>query len=197
VSVEWYETAAATGPLTSGGLSRLVKPARIYDLRSTFASNALAAGVTVFELAKVMGTSVAMIERHYGTLIGGAHAGIAGWKRLKPCSKGQPRTRLAGSMPLRGHDLVQLIERDRRHWAALGKRGLDVALEPPLEVGLRVPHFRNAPASRHGAVRVHDESFLASYPIEDRPQPVNHLLSCAGNVSGHQDWHPCPPGVDV
>lgn len=49
------------------------KPARIYDLRSMFASNALAAGVTVFELAKVMGTSVAMIERHYGTLIGGAH----------------------------------------------------------------------------------------------------------------------------
>jgi hypothetical protein len=53
------------------------KPARIYDLRSTFASNALAAGVTVFELAKVMGTSVAMIERHYGTLIAGAHVGIA------------------------------------------------------------------------------------------------------------------------
>jgi hypothetical protein len=25
-----------------------------------------------------MGTSVAMIERHYGTLIGGAHAGIPG-----------------------------------------------------------------------------------------------------------------------
>ena len=39
-------------------------PARIYDLRSTFASNALAAGVSVFELAWVMGTSVAMIERH-------------------------------------------------------------------------------------------------------------------------------------
>jgi hypothetical protein len=32
----------------------------------------------VFELAKVMGTSVAMVERHYGTLIGGAHAGIVG-----------------------------------------------------------------------------------------------------------------------
>jgi integrase len=58
--------------------SGIAKPARIYDLRSTFASNALAACVTVFELAKVMGTSVAMIERHYGTLIGGAHAGIAG-----------------------------------------------------------------------------------------------------------------------
>lgn len=51
---------------------------RVYDLRSTFASNALAAGVTVFELARVMGTSVTMIERHYGALLDGAQAGIAG-----------------------------------------------------------------------------------------------------------------------
>jgi integrase len=58
--------------------SNVAKPARIYDLRSTFASNALAAGVTVFELARVMGTSVAMIERHYGALLDGAHAGIVG-----------------------------------------------------------------------------------------------------------------------
>jgi integrase len=56
----------------------IAEPARIYDLRSTFASNALAANVTVFELAKIMGTSVRMIEKHYGALIGGAHAGIAG-----------------------------------------------------------------------------------------------------------------------
>jgi hypothetical protein len=33
--------------------------------------------VTPFELARVMGTSVRMIERHYGTLISGAKAGIA------------------------------------------------------------------------------------------------------------------------
>jgi hypothetical protein len=52
------------------------RPARIYDLRSTFASNALAAGVSVFELGRIMGTSVAMIERHYGTLIEGAGADI-------------------------------------------------------------------------------------------------------------------------
>ena len=44
----------------------------------TFASNALAAGVTVFELARIMGTSVRMIERHYGALLDGAHAGITG-----------------------------------------------------------------------------------------------------------------------
>jgi integrase len=52
-------------------------PARIYDLRSTFASDALAARVSVFELARVMGTSVRMIERHYGALLDGATAGIA------------------------------------------------------------------------------------------------------------------------
>jgi integrase len=52
-------------------------PARIYDLRSTFASDALAAGVSIHALARVMGTSVRMIERHYGTLLDGAGAGIA------------------------------------------------------------------------------------------------------------------------
>ncbi len=34
------------------------------------------AGVTVFEFARVMGTSVRMIERHYGALVDGAHAAI-------------------------------------------------------------------------------------------------------------------------
>jgi hypothetical protein len=47
----------------------VAKPARIYDLRSTFASNALAAGITVYELARIMGTSVSMIKAHYGALI--------------------------------------------------------------------------------------------------------------------------------
>ena len=58
--------------------ANIAKPARIYDLRSTFASNALAAGVTVFELAKIMASSVRMIERHYGALLDGAGAGISG-----------------------------------------------------------------------------------------------------------------------
>lgn len=58
--------------------SGTARPARIYDLRSTFASDALAAGVSVFELARVMGTSIAMVERHYGTLLDGASEGIAG-----------------------------------------------------------------------------------------------------------------------
>ncbi|MGH2869035.1 MAG: tyrosine-type recombinase/integrase [Solirubrobacteraceae bacterium] len=65
---EWAPAIEASGVRT---------PARIYDLRATFASRALAAGVSVFELARVMGTSVRMIERHYGALLDGATAGIA------------------------------------------------------------------------------------------------------------------------
>ncbi len=53
-------------------------PARIYDLRATFISDALAAGVPVFEVAKIGGTSVRMIERHYGRLLDGAASTIAG-----------------------------------------------------------------------------------------------------------------------
>jgi integrase len=65
--------------------SGIARPARIYDLRSTFASNALAAGVTVFELARIMGTSGVMVERVYGTLIGGPTPGSPGdWTRSRP-----------------------------------------------------------------------------------------------------------------
>jgi integrase len=65
---EWTPAIEAAG---------IRKPARIYDLRSTFASDALAAGVSVFELARIMGTSVRMVERHYGALLDGSGVGIA------------------------------------------------------------------------------------------------------------------------
>jgi integrase len=67
---EWSPAVDAAG---------VVRPARIYDLRSTFASNALApsSGISVFELARVMGTSVEMVESHYGSLLDGAATGLA------------------------------------------------------------------------------------------------------------------------
>ena len=39
-----------------------------YSLRHTFATEALAAGISTFELSRLMGTSIAMIDRHYGHL---------------------------------------------------------------------------------------------------------------------------------
>ena len=55
---EWYPALTAAGIRQRGP----------YQLRHTFATEALAAGISIFELARVMGTSVAMIDRTYGHL---------------------------------------------------------------------------------------------------------------------------------
>ena len=89
---EWAPAIEASGVRT---------PARIYDLRSTFASRALAAGVSVFKLARIMGTSVRMIERHYGALLDGSGAEIAG--RLDVLDAGRRRGPLAGRLMRLGH----------------------------------------------------------------------------------------------
>jgi len=39
---------------------------RIYDLRHTFATFALRAGISTFDLSRCMGASLTMIDRHYG-----------------------------------------------------------------------------------------------------------------------------------
>jgi integrase len=48
---------------------RGVKPLRrVYDLRHTFATFALRAGLSTFDLSRHMAASVTMIDRHYGHL---------------------------------------------------------------------------------------------------------------------------------
>jgi integrase len=41
---------------------------RVYDLRHTFATFALRAGISTFELSRYMAASLTMIDRHYGHL---------------------------------------------------------------------------------------------------------------------------------
>jgi integrase len=56
---EWKPAQVAAG----------VEPLRrIYDLRHTFATFALRAGISTFELSRYMGASLTMIDRHYGHL---------------------------------------------------------------------------------------------------------------------------------
>jgi integrase len=55
---EWYAALEAAGLRRRGP----------YQRRHTFASEALAAGISIFELARVMGASVKTIDRHYGHL---------------------------------------------------------------------------------------------------------------------------------
>ena len=41
---------------------------RVYDLRRTFATFALRAGISTFDLSRYMGASLTMIDRHYAHL---------------------------------------------------------------------------------------------------------------------------------
>lgn len=54
--------------LTAAGVPRQ----RIYDLRHTYASESIAAGIDLFTLSRRMGTSLEQIDRTYGHLAGGA-----------------------------------------------------------------------------------------------------------------------------
>ena len=58
--------------------------------RATFISNALAAAVSIFEIARIAGTSVRMIEKHYGAPLDGAGADIA--RRLDAFDLGNDAT---------------------------------------------------------------------------------------------------------
>ena len=59
---EWMPALRAAG----------IAPRRIYDMRHTFATWSLAAGMNIFTLARRMGTSLQMIDRTYGHLAAGA-----------------------------------------------------------------------------------------------------------------------------
>src|SRR5215211_4648123 len=65
-STSAISTAATGSPSTRAfGIER---PRDLYDLRHTYATFALRAGVPVFALSRFMGASIAMIDLHYGHL---------------------------------------------------------------------------------------------------------------------------------
>ena len=49
--------------------ARLAKGAVFYTLRHTFIASAITGGVDIHTVAKITGTSVRMIEQHYGKLL--------------------------------------------------------------------------------------------------------------------------------
>jgi integrase len=59
---DWHPALEAAG----------LTPRRVYDLRHSFASNALAAGISLYELSRYMGASVRVLEMHYAHLINDA-----------------------------------------------------------------------------------------------------------------------------
>jgi integrase len=59
---EWMPALSAAG----------IHHGTVYTLRHTFATNALAAGISLFDLSRFMGTSIEMIDRTYGHLAEGS-----------------------------------------------------------------------------------------------------------------------------
>ena len=59
-------------------VSRRIARRGPYSLRHTLATEALAAGISIFELARLMGTSVSMIDRTYGHLARDSEEAIRG-----------------------------------------------------------------------------------------------------------------------
>src|SRR5436305_6724269 len=55
---------------SAAGIEPLRRP---YDLRHTFATFALRAGISTFDLSRFMGASLTMIDRHYGHLARDGH----------------------------------------------------------------------------------------------------------------------------
>ena len=87
-------------------------------MRATYASESIAAGVGSDELARVMGTGVAMIEEHYGVVPGGAVAAIAA--RQDAYDADQDR---AINASLRGAALTRLVrDWSRRTLLTLGTK---------------------------------------------------------------------------
>jgi integrase len=68
VDINTFRNRSWTPSLTAAG----VEHRRIYDLRHTYATWSLAAGVDIYTLARRMGTSLQMIDRTYGHLAPGA-----------------------------------------------------------------------------------------------------------------------------
>jgi integrase len=68
---DWHPALDAAG----------IRPRRLYDLRHWFASNALAAGISQYELSRYMGASVRVLEMHYAHLVRGCRAECPGEAR--------------------------------------------------------------------------------------------------------------------
>jgi integrase len=63
--LRWIPRTAWRPAQKAAGISRL---RRVYDLRHTFATFALRAGISTFDPSRYMGASLAMIDRHSGHL---------------------------------------------------------------------------------------------------------------------------------
>jgi len=80
---EWYPALESAGVAKRGR----------YHLRHTFATEASAGGVSLYELTRVRGTSLREIDRPYGHLAGDSEDSILGRLEARPSRSAIVRTR--------------------------------------------------------------------------------------------------------
>ncbi len=106
---EWHPALEAAG----------LPPRRIYDMRHSFATWALAAGLSIFELARYMGTSVEMIDRTYGHLAQGSEDAA----RAKLDAHSRPRTESFGPLLDHGRRRRRSFKKKTPRCAGLSRGG--------------------------------------------------------------------------
>jgi hypothetical protein len=115
-----------------------------YAMRHTFASFAIAAGIPSFEIARMMGTSVEMLDKTYGHLL--RDAGLAwqgGARGLRRC--------------LRGRKRIVWTRSGRRRMSPLALKPLGYAVGVPgFEPGTSCPPDKRANQAAPHPVRVVD-----------------------------------------
>jgi integrase len=100
-----------------------IEPLRdLYDLRHTYATFALRAGVPVFALSRFMGTSIAMIDLHYGHLAVDSHEHAVSLMDALALERAVDAGWTSARIPAKQrHDTVSKL-RGKRSWRAVDAR---------------------------------------------------------------------------
>jgi len=94
----------------------------LYDLRHTYATFALRAGVPVFALSRFMGTSIAMIDLHYGHLAIDSHEHAVSLMDALALERAVDAAWTSARIPAKQrHDTVSKL-RGKRSWRAVDAR---------------------------------------------------------------------------
>ena len=106
-----------------------IEPLRdLYDLRHTYATFALRAGVPVFALSRFMGTSIAMIDLHYGHLAVDSYQHAVSLLDALALERAVDAGWTPAAQPAKPHSDTVSRPRRRRS-AAGGGRSVDVEVE--------------------------------------------------------------------
>jgi len=128
-------TSASSPPSPAPAqVSAGIEPIRgLYDLRHTYATFALRAGVPVFAVSRFIGSSIAMIDRHYGHLAHDSHVHAVSLldalavERAVDATWTSNRTRATAlSTAIRS----RIVEELTGAWTLRGRRGSFLSLPP-------------------------------------------------------------------